>query len=220
MSRFYNRYFAGRVAQLAEQAAHNRPVGGSSPPAPIFLILIFSLCLPRDTYGAGVWYPYSFLGCEKYLYRYREVIAGRERHGNFTINVGRNNEELYFVISGKYDRWEGRLEKRVADPVEISGLLLMRMYFEFWMIPAGKTVLSYSMVKALYGKRIDLEKRAEAVGCSYGGVEGVSLEVYGDKAVLRLCVSEGVAMPVRFYRKSGKDVIYEATLMRYSCLPE
>ncbi len=206
---------------MAERAAHNRPVGGSSPPAPTrtLLFLLLVILLHFD------WKPYEFKEREIYFYTYRETFKGERRSGSFTINVEKVREGYRVRIKGAYHRWRGSLERVFRDAEELAGFVLMRMYFEHWLIPLGRTVLSWGLVRALKRKERDWslgEKELregivrKVVPCRVGGFEGRMLVVEeGEREVFKLCFGGDIPLPLYMMRRDFEGNTFEMELEGY-----
>ncbi len=205
---------------MAERAAHNRPVGGSSPPAP-------------TTGGSATegeafrWSPYSFKAYERYIYSYRERLRGEERSGGMEILIRRVEGRYRILFRGSYGKWNGSAERDFRSAEEVAGWVLMRMYFDYhWLIPVGRTVFSRGLVRMLLSREIDWtpgRKRTEdgllrvVRECRAGNLKGRLLELLRDsEALFRLCASESASLPVLVYRRTDEGDLYEIRLTEYS----
>ena len=209
---------------MAERAAHNRPVGGSSPPAPTRGVLLVLLLIATLTQFH--WKPYEFKDRETYRYTYREVFRGEVRVGGFTVQVSRTSGGYRVRIRGFYHRWEGSVERVFKDAEELAGFILIRMYFDHWLIPLGRTILSRGLVRTLRGREVDWslgEREVEkgvvrrVVPCRAGGLGGRMLVVEERGVeVLKICVHEEASLPIYMLRRNGEGNEFEIRLVRYS----
>ena len=176
-----------------------------------------------------VWEPYRFKPYERYIYEYKEVLGGKPASGGFEIIVRRGRGSFRVSIKGTYRKWKGSVSRNFGNAEELSGFILMKMYFDHpWLIPLGRTVLSRGLVRILTSKPIDWSpgrKRVDGMTfrvvreCEVGNLRGRMLEIVEKGEVyFRMCASPSASMPVYLYRKSGKGDAFEIKLIEYSDL--
>ncbi|MDQ7038788.1 MAG: hypothetical protein Q9N26_06270 [Aquificota bacterium] len=172
------------------------------------------------------WKPYSLRSGEEYLFAYTETFRGERREGRFLIKVRRTKRGYRVYIEGRYHRWEGSLEETFENAVKIADYILVKMYFQHWLIPLGRTLFLRGAVRALgtsetdwtFGER-ELEDGVirRVVPCRVLGFEGRMLEVEKrGKAVFRVCVHPDVPLPLYMLRTGGEGNRFEIKAIRYS----
>jgi len=161
------------------------------------------------------WQPYEFKPYERYVYEYRELFRGKEHIGSYEIHIEKEGDNFKVSIRGAYRVWEGYISKSFKDAHELSGFVLMKMYFGYpWLIPLGRTVLSRGLIKVLTSEPIDWKLLKE---CRFGNLRGRMLEVKGGKsALLRVCVSPSASLPIYVYRGTQEGNAFEIKLLEYS----
>jgi len=176
-----------------------------------------------------VWVPYKFKLYERYIYDYSEVFKEKRGFGSFEVVIEKRGENFRVSIVGGYRGWNGAIKTEVMNDEELSGFILMKMYFDrYWLIPLGRTILSRGLVKLLTKKRIDwtlgrfkVDKETVRVvrRCAYGNLKGRMLEVLrrGER-VFALCASPKASMPIYLYRKTEGGDSFEIKLVEYSDL--
>lgn len=176
-----------------------------------------------------VWTPYKFKPYERYIYDYSEVFKGKKGSGGFEIVIERKGGSFQVTLIGGYREWSGVVKTEVKNAEELSGFVLMRMYFDHhWLIPLGRTILSRGLVKLLIRKsidwtlgkfKVDKEKVRIVRRCAYGNLKGRMLEVLKkEERVFALCASSKASMPIYLYRKTEGGNSFEIKLVEYSDL--
>ncbi len=173
------------------------------------------------------WKPYSFKAYERYDYRYRETLKGKKGEATYRLEIKRK-DGLEILIKGRYRKWKGVIRKNFKNVYELSGFILMRMYFDhYWLIPLGRTLFSRGLVRVLTSKEIDWKLGRKKVdkdtvrivrSCRFGGLEGRMMEVKKKGVIVfGLCASPKASLPIYFFRKVGEDS-FEIKLEEYSDL--
>ncbi len=211
---------------MAERAAHNRPVGGSSPPAPTIKVFLLILFITTVAFTQFTWHPYELKEGGVYTYSYRELLRGEVREGWFTVALIKGRQGINVRIRGRYHRWEGSLEESFRNLEELSGYVLIRMYTRHWLIPLGRTVLSRGLVKALrsypgdwsFGERKVAEGTVRrVVPCREGGLEGRMLEVEENgEGVFKLCVHPDIPLPIYMFSRDQEGNWFEARIRSWT----
>jgi len=172
---------------------------------------------------------YKFKDYERYIYDYHEIFQSRESRGRFEIVIKHQGDAFEVSIVGSYRNWRGSISKKFRDAYEISGFILLRMYFDhYWLIPLGRTLFLRGLVKTLSSKKLDWNLGRKKVGkdivrkvreCKVGGLKGRMMElVRRQEVVFRLCVSPQDSLPIYVYRKTEEGNVYEIKLLEYSDL--
>ena len=176
-----------------------------------------------------IWEPFKFKPYERYIYDYREIFRGKRASGGYEITVKEENKSFKVSIKGAYKRWSGSVETQIKNAYELSGFVLMRMYFDYpWLIPLGRTILSRSLVKALTSRPVDWSFGRKKVNentvrivreCKYGNLKGRMIELTKKGEVFfRICASTSASLPIYLYRKDDRGNVFEIRLVEYSDL--
>ncbi len=192
----------------------------------ITLLTLLGLLAFSQTF---LWKPFEFKPYERYIYDYRETFRGKKASGGYEITVRREGDSFKVAIKGAYRNWSESVRVKVRDVYELSGFVLMRMYFDYpWLVPLGRTILSRGIVKALTSKPVDWSFGKRKVDedtirivreCKYGNLKGRMIELIRKREVFfRICVSASASLPIYVYRKSESGDVFEIRLVEYSDL--
>ena len=190
-----------------------------------FLTLTGALVLSQGF----VWEPYRFKPYERYIYEYREIFKGKPASGGFEIIIRKEKSSFRVSIKGAYRKWSGSVSGNFRDVEELSGFVLMRMYFNHpWLTPLGRTLLSRGLIRVLTSKPVDWSLGRKKIDegafrvvreCEFGNMKGRMLEILErGEVIFRMCVSPAASMPVYLYKRSGKGEVFEIKLIEYSDL--
>ncbi len=174
-----------------------------------------------------LWEPYKFKPYERYIYEYRETFRSKPASGGYEITIRKEGSSFKVSIKGAYKRWGGSISARVKDAYELSGFVLMRMYFDYpWLVPLGRTILSRGLVKVLISKPIDWSLGRKKIDddtlrtvkvCKAGNLKGRMVEIVEKGEVsFRLCASPSASLPIYLYKKTREGDVFEIRLLEYS----
>jgi hypothetical protein len=158
--------------------------------------------------------PYDLKEGDVYRYLYRESFKGKERGGEFLINVLGTDRGYRVRVEGRYHRWRGRVEGVFRDAEHLAGYIAIRMYFQHWLIPLGRTLFSRGLVKVLRSDPPNLSR--EGTPCEVAGFEGGTLELRdGYGTLIRVCLHPRVPLPLYVFRRDREGNRFEIRLVAY-----